>query len=106
MVLKLRGTNITAISDNLLKHPRSATLTESFIKCGLPLGMFIDAVHYVSGKTYTIHLHSHHAWVSFEAQAEVFNETMRLTNNANYVSMQSYLSQHPFRISAGECKRN
>ena len=39
----------------------------------------------------------HHAWVSFEATAEVYNEVNRATSNENANHLEQYLSTYPLR---------
>ena len=43
----------------------------------------------------------HHAWVSFEAMAEVYNEVNRLTANINFLRLKEYLSSHPLKKMEG-----
>ena len=40
-------------------------------------------------------MYRHHAWVSFEAVAEAYNEVVRITNNHNARCLQSFLKEHP-----------
>ena len=39
----------------------------------------------------------HHAWVSFEATAEVYNEVNHATSNENANHLEQYLNTHPLR---------
>ena len=38
---------------------------------------------------------SHHGWVSFECSAEIYNKTMRETNNFNHLKFQKYFQCNP-----------
>lgn len=40
-------------------------------------------------------MHRHHAWTSFEAVSEIYNEAMRTTNNINAKYSASYFAKHP-----------
>ncbi len=41
----------------------------------------------------------HHAWVSFEAMAEAYNEVNRVTENDNTTLVAKFLKSHPLRAS-------
>ena len=45
---------------------------------------------------------SHHAWVSFEGAAEIYNELMRMTSNANAKELSRYLDSHPIHVRQTE----
>ena len=38
-----------------------------------------------------MHSCSHHAWVSFEANAEIYNEANRETNNINSANLTAFV---------------
>ena len=42
---------------------------------------------------------SHHAWTSFDASAEIYNELYRETNNTNLHYMEQYLNVYPLANS-------
>ena len=45
------------------------------------------------------HSYSHHAWVSFEASAEIYNDLCRETKNQNYANLSMYLEKYPLSQS-------
>ena len=45
----------------------------------------------------------HHAWASFEAMAEIYNEVMLTTQNENALKTAQFLASHPIAPDEGTC---
>ena len=54
-------------------------------------------------KCYSLYFstHSHHAWTSFQASAEIYNELQRVTENANTRALQKFLCETQMGIALG-----
>lgn len=44
----------------------------------------------------------HHAWVSFEAIAESYNEVNNVTNNNNLLKLKQFLQKNPLTLKVKE----
>ena len=45
--------------------------------------------------------HSHHGWNSFESIAEIYNESMRDSQNHNYINMVDFSRSYPITLEEG-----
>ena len=87
--------------DHLFVPANCAMLNVSATKTGVLWGkcytssFFGNALGYLC--TALVIVNRHHAWVSFEATAEVYNEVNRATSNENANRLEQYLSTYPLR---------